>query len=50
MFYSIENEYLTAQIDDMGAQLHSLVTKDDGSEVLLPALAQKPPCPYFYES
>ncbi len=34
MFYSIENEYLTAQIDDMGAQLHSLVTKDDGYEYL----------------
>ncbi len=34
MFYTIENEYLTAQIDDMGAQLHSLVTKDDGFEYL----------------
>ena len=34
MFYSIENEYLSAQIDDMGAQLHSLVTKDDGHEYL----------------
>ena len=34
MYYSIENEYLTAQIDDMGAQLHSLVTKDDGFEYL----------------
>lgn len=34
MYYSIENEYLTAQIDDMGAQLHSLVTKDDGYEYL----------------
>ncbi len=34
MFYSIENEYLTAQIDDMGAQLHSLINKDDGYEYL----------------
>lgn len=34
MYYTIENEYLTAQIDDMGAQLHSLVTKDDGFEYL----------------
>ena len=34
MYYSIENDYLTAQIDDMGAQLHSLATKDDGFEYL----------------
>ena len=34
MYYSIENEYLSAQIDDMGAQLHSLITKDDGCEYL----------------
>jgi len=34
MFYSIENEYLTAQIDDMGAQLHSLTAKNDGFEYL----------------
>lgn len=34
MFYSIENEYLSAQIDDMGAQLHSLITKDNGIEYI----------------
>ncbi len=34
MYYSIENEYLTAQIDDMGAQLHSLVSKDDEYEYI----------------
>lgn len=34
MFYTIENEYLSAQINDMGAELHSLVTKDDGFEYL----------------
>lgn len=34
MYYSIENEYLTAQIDDMGAQLHSMVSKDDGFEYI----------------
>ena len=34
MYYTIENEYLSAQIDDMGAQLHSLVKKEDGFEYL----------------
>lgn len=34
MFYTIENEYLSAQINDMGAELHSLVSKDDGFEYL----------------
>ncbi len=34
MYYSIENEYLTAQIDDMGAQLHSLAAKDSGFEYI----------------
>ena len=29
MFYKIENEFLKCEIDDMGAQLHSLVSKDD---------------------
>ena len=34
MYYSIENEYLSAQIDDKGAQLHSVKSKDDGFEYL----------------
>lgn len=34
MYYKIENEYLTAQIDDMGAQLHSLKTKSDDYEYI----------------
>lgn len=34
MYYTIENDYLIAQIDDMGAQLHSLVTKDDSFEYI----------------
>jgi galactose mutarotase-like enzyme len=34
MFYTIENEYLTAQINDFGAELHSLKSKADGYEYL----------------
>ncbi|HBL41062.1 MAG TPA: aldose epimerase [Ruminococcaceae bacterium] len=34
MLYTIENQYLTAQIDDMGAQLHSVKSKDDGTEYI----------------
>ena len=32
MFYTIENDYLTAQINDMGAELHSLKSKATGFE------------------
>lgn len=34
MFYKIENEFLTCEIDDMGAQLHSLVSKSNGKEYI----------------
>ncbi len=34
MFYTIENEYLTAQINDFGAELHSLKSKADGHEYI----------------
>lgn len=34
MFYKIENDYLTAQINDAGAELHSLVNKENGVEYL----------------
>ncbi len=34
MLYTIENQYLTAQIDDMGAQLHSVKSKDNGIEYI----------------
>ncbi len=34
MFYRIENEFLTCEIDDMGAQLHSLVSKENGKEYI----------------
>lgn len=34
MYYTIENEFLTAQIDDFGAQLHSLRSKADGYEYI----------------
>lgn len=34
MFYTIENDYLTAQINDAGAELHSLVNKENGVEYL----------------
>lgn len=34
MFYKIENEFLTCEIDDMGAQLHSLVLKENGKEYI----------------
>lgn len=32
MYYKIENEFLTCEIDDMGAQLHSLKLKENGKE------------------
>lgn len=32
MFYKIENELYTAEIDSMGAQLHSFCSKADGTE------------------
>ena len=34
MFYKIENDFLTCEIDDMGAQLHSLVSKENGKEYI----------------
>ena len=34
MFYTIENDYLTAQINDAGAELHSIVNKENGVEYL----------------
>ena len=34
MFYCIENEFLTAQINDYGAELHSLKAKADGFEYI----------------
>ena len=34
MFYTIENEFLTAQINDMGAELHSLKSKETGFEYI----------------
>lgn len=32
MFYKIENEYLTCEINEMGAELHSLKSKENGKE------------------
>ena len=34
MYYKIENEFLTCEIDDMGAQLHSLVMKENAKEYI----------------
>lgn len=34
MLHKIENEFLTCEIDDMGAQLHSLVSKENGKEYI----------------
>ncbi|MBR5618611.1 MAG: aldose 1-epimerase family protein [Clostridia bacterium] len=34
MYYTIENEFLTAQINDFGAELHSLKTKSDDHEYI----------------
>ncbi len=34
MFYKIENEFLTCEIDDMGAQLHSLMLKENEKEYI----------------
>lgn len=34
MYYKIENEFLTCEIDDMGAQLHSLKSKENGKEYI----------------
>ena len=63
MFYKIENEFLTCEIDDMGAQLHSLVSKENGKEyiwqgnpdiwygqapVLFPVIGQLINDKYFY--
>ena len=63
MFYKIENEFLTCEIDDMGAQLHSLKSKENGKEyiwqgnpeiwygqapVLFPVIGQLINDKYFY--
>ncbi len=63
MFYKIENEFLTCEIDDMGAQLHSLRSKENGTEyiwqgnpdiwygqapVLFPVIGQLINDKYFY--
>lgn len=63
MFYKIENEFLTCKIDDMGAQLHSLISKENGKEyiwqgnpdiwygqapVLFPVIGQLINDKYFY--
>lgn len=34
MFYKIENDFFTCEIDDMGAQLHSLRSKENGKEYI----------------
>ena len=34
MYYTIENDYLTVQINDAGAELHSIVNKENGVEYL----------------
>lgn len=34
MFIKIENEFFTCEIDDMGAQLHSLKSKENGTEYI----------------
>ena len=34
MYYKIENEFLTCEVDDMGAQLHSLKAKENGTEYI----------------
>lgn len=34
MYYKIENEFLSCEIDDMGAQLHSLKLKENGKEYI----------------
>ncbi len=34
MYYKIENEFLTCEIDDMGAQLNSLKLKENGTEYI----------------
>ena len=63
MYYKIENEFLTCEIDDMGAQLHSLISKENGKEyiwqgnpdiwygqspVLFPVIGQLINDKYFY--
>lgn len=34
MYYKIENDYYTCEVDDLGAQLHSLKSKKDGYEYI----------------
>ena len=63
MFYKIENEFFTCEIDDMGAQLHSLKSKENSKEyiwqgnpdiwygqapVLFPVIGQLINDKYFY--
>jgi len=64
MFYKIENEKLTCEINDMGAELHSLVSKENGKEyiwqglpeiwygqspILFPVIGQLNSDTYYYE-
>lgn len=63
MFYKIENEYLTCEINDFGAELHSLKSKENGKEyvwygkteiwygqapILFPVIGQLNSDRYFY--
>ena len=63
MYYKIENEFFTCEADDMGAQLHSLKSKENGKEyiwqgnseiwygqapVLFPVIGQLINDKYFY--
>lgn len=63
MFYKIENEFLTCEINDMGAELHSLKSKENGKEyvwyglteiwygqapILFPVIGQLNGDRYFY--
>ena len=64
MIYKIENEFLTCEIKSMGAELHSLKSKDNGKEyiwygreeiwygqapILFPVIGQLNSDRYFYE-
>lgn len=40
MYYKIENEYLTCEINDMGAELHSLKSKENGKEYIWQGLPE----------
>lgn len=40
MYYKIENEYLACEINDMGAELHSLKSKENGKEYIWQGLPE----------